>query len=63
MYSFGAAGQHDFDARLLLQQLLEPQRDIERQVGFVEAARLRTGVVAAVPGIDHDARDAETELA
>ena len=30
----GAARQHHLDAGLLQQQLLEPQRDVEHEVGF-----------------------------
>ena len=54
---------HDLDARLLSEQLAEPQRDVERQFGLVEPVRLRAGIVPAVPGVDDDARDAEPELA
>ncbi len=58
----GAAGQHDLDAELLLQQLLEAQRDIERQRRFGEALGDRARIAAAVAGIDDDARHAQSEL-
>ena len=57
-----AARQHDFDARRLLEQLLEPQRDVEHQFRFGDAVGDGAGVVAAVAGIDDDLRDAQAEL-
>ena len=59
----GVARHHDLDARLLLQQLLDAQRDVERELGFGDAVAVRAGIVAAVARVDHDARDAEAELA
>ena len=44
----GAAREHHLDARLLQQQLLEPQRHVEHEVGFLQVLALRAGVVAAV---------------
>ena len=32
---------HDFDAGLLLEQLLQPQRDVERQLRLVDAVAVR----------------------
>ena len=44
----GAARQHDLDAELLLQQLLEPQRHVQRQRRFGQALGDRAGIAAAV---------------
>ena len=59
----GAPRLDDLDAGLPQQQLLEAEGDVERQVGFAEALPARARVVAAVPGVDHDAGDPEPELA
>ena len=56
------ARHHDLDAGLLLEQLLQPQRDVEHELRFVDAVAVRAGIVAAVAGVDDDARDAEPEL-
>ena len=45
-----------------MQQLLEPQRDIEHQRRFDQALAEHAGIVAAMARIDHDARHAETQL-
>ena len=45
-----------------LSSALEPERDIEDELGFVEPARLGSRIVAAMTGIDHDAGHAEAEL-
>ena len=47
---------------MLLEQFLEPKRNIEDEVGFAEAVVHRAGIVAAMAGIDHDASDAQAEL-
>ena len=44
------------------QQLLQPQRDVEHQLRFIESLHLRARVVPAMAGVDDDARDAEPEL-
>ena len=58
----GVARHHDLHARLLLEQLLQPQRDVERQFRLVDAVALRARIVAAVAGVDDDARHAQPEL-
>ena len=58
-----AARHHHLDARLLFEQLLDAQRDVERQLGFDDPVALRARIVAAVAGVDDDARHAQPELA
>ena len=59
----GAPCQDHVPPWLLLQQLLEAQRDVEHQLGLGHAVAHGAGIVPAVAGVDHDARDAEAELA
>ncbi len=59
----GAPGEDHFDAVHFLQQLLDAQRDVQHELRFGDAFALRAWVAAAVPWVDDDARDAESELA
>ena len=64
MNSSVLARQHDVEARLRpSSSFSQPQRDVEHELRLVDAVGLRAGIVAAVPGVDDDARDAEAELA
>jgi len=58
-----APGQDHLQPRLLLQQLLESQRDIQCQFSFVEPFYLRAWIMPPVSRVDHDARHAQSELA
>ena len=58
-----APREHDFESLALLQDLFEPERDVEHESGFGDAERYRAGIVSAVAWIDHDPRNAEPELA
>ena len=56
------ARENHLDPVHLFEQLLKAQRDVEDQLRFGHALALRTGIVAAVSGIDHDPRYTEPEL-
>ena len=43
-----AAREDDVESRLCLEQLLQPQRDVEHELGLVDAVGLRARIVAAV---------------
>ena len=58
----GAPRLDDFDAGLPQQQLFEPERHVQRELGFGESLGLGAGVVAAVTGVDDDPRNPEPEL-
>ena len=58
----GVAGHDHLHTGLLLQQRLQPQRDVQRQLGFVDAVALRARIVPAVAGVDDDARHTQAEL-
>jgi hypothetical protein len=58
----GAARQDHVDARHLLEQFLDPHRDVEHELRFGNAFPFRTRVVTAMTGVDDDARHAEPEL-
>ena len=52
----GAARHDHLDARLVLQQLLEPQRDVEHDLGLRRVAHAGDAwVMAAVARVDDDA--------
>ncbi len=46
----------------LASSFFDAQRDVEHELGFVDAVGARAWIVAAVSGVDDDARDAEAEL-
>jgi hypothetical protein len=49
--------------RLSEQELLQSERHVEHQLSFRQIRSRRTRVVSAMPGVDDDARDAQSELA
>jgi hypothetical protein len=55
--------EDDIDALVSLQELFQPQRDVEHQRGFVQPLPKHAGIVTAMARIDHDARYAQPELA
>jgi len=51
----GVAGERDFDARLLLEQIAQAEGHVQHELRLVHAIAASAGVVAAMPGIEDDA--------
>src|SRR5439155_21300591 len=54
--------QNDLCPRHLLEELLDAERDVQDQFRLVDRFTLGPRIVAAMARIDHDARDAQSEL-